>query len=692
MNYLKPLIIVFLFCFCVSQVDAIEKAHLRWLRKKPLIDSIVINIDGGSTFSKSEIKNRMYSREQSLWRKIKKDRRIKVQRESLGRDTLEIKYLYLTKGYLNIQVSETFHPLPKFQARNDKDKIDSIAMAMIWVNIQEGRKFQYGKMSLKGEYEAKFNWPLTKIMQKLKEGKPANHIEIQQIVFDLKTELANDGYPYSTVNYTFDTTAINNIVDITFYIQADSLVHFGNVQIEGINKYPEFVGIRELKLKTGEVYRRKAILDSQKRLFESGYFTFSQLTQSDSISDRLHPDFVLKVKERKPVFISTTAGAGQSELKDLLWDFNFGAGIRNVNFPKGKFFSGGSHRISVYADYSFTVPHRDKIELFTHRYRLRYTTPWTLGIRMPLSLTAEWEPSIQSQLGDYNIRKWSFSAKTQKWYGDEIFATAGLEYDNVKYSDFGPGFNTLANTVIDTLTGDTITIDELTILNDVSIRRKFFTTFRMDTRDNIFVPRVGQFTFFSAEVSGGILGGGDNYYKVEAAWSTYQPVWPGWIYAVRLKGGIAKEYGDSKEVPIDERLYLGGANTVRGFAETSLGPLQVIYDSTGVPIDTNVVGGNYSIIINNEFRWKTVQVLNVLPFGIGALFKKFPQWQSLFFDAGNGFKDSKEINLNQFAFSYGTGFQILSPAGPIRIDYARTLNTDRYDVDSRWHFTILYAF
>ena len=214
----------------------------------------------------------------------------------------------------------------------------------------------------------------------------------------------------------------------------------------------------------------------------------------------------------------------------------------------------------------------------------------------------------------------------------------------------------------------------------------------MDTRDNIFVPRNGQFTYISAEVSGGLLGGGDNYYKVEAAWSTYQPVWPGWIYAIRLKGGIVKEFSDSKDVPIDERLYLGGANTVRGFAETSLGPLQIRYDSTGAPIDTNFVGGNYSIIINNEFRWKTVQFFNVLPFGVGTLFKKFPQWQSVFFDAGNGFEESHEINLDQFAFSYGTGLQILSPAGPIRIDYARTLNTDRYDVDSRWHFTILYAF
>lgn len=668
MKKIFVLLIILLIPIVFQSAKAVDKAHLRWLRDKPLIDSIIVN--GNKSVPESEIRNRMYSRTTSLWRKIKKDRRIKVQRETFGRDTLEIKYLYLTKGFLNIKVGETFVPLDKFHKVKKRDN-DSIPMAMIWVNIEEGSQFNYGQHSLSGDFDKKFNWSLKKIIQKLKPDKPANPLEIHKVTFDMRTELANHGYPYSTISFTIDTLRENGRADISFHVDAGSLVHFGDITIEGLSHFPEYTGLRELKIKSGDEYSRKSILESQKRLFESGYFTFSQLTQSDSSDNRLQPDFTLKVRERKKWFVSAASGVGQSDVKDLQWDLNLGAGKRDIDFatipPK---FENAAHRFSVFADYSFSVGSDSR--LITHKYRMRYTTPWTFGIRMPLLLTFEIEPPIKSQVGDFTIQQWAFSAKTNKWFGEEIRTTAGLEYNNVK---------------LDT---NIIIPQEL---EDISIRRKLFTTFRLDSRDNIFLPSRGQLSELSVEYYGGFLGGDNNFYKIEAAWSTYQRIWPGWIYAIRLKGGIAKEFSVSQEVPIDEKLYLGGANTIRGFRENSLGPVRLELDSSGTVLDTNFVsvGANYTLVMNHEFRWKTIQVLNAFPL-IGSLFKKFPQWQSLFFDAGNGFTNSREIKLDEFAFSYGTGFQIISPAGPIRIDYARRIKTDRYDVDSRWHFTILYAF
>jgi outer membrane protein assembly factor BamA len=69
-----------------------------------------------------------------------------------------------------------------------------------------------------------------------------------------------------------------------------------------------------------------------------------------------------------------------------------------------------------------------------------------------------------------------------------------------------------------------------------------------------------------------------------------------------------------------------------------------------------------------------------------------PLWQSVFFDAGNGFAELRHVKPDRLAYAYGTGIQIISPVGPIRLDYARRLKTDRYDLGDRWHFTILYAF
>jgi outer membrane protein insertion porin family len=609
------------------------------MRDNPRIDSIVIN--GNEQISDGDIKDRMYSRKSNIWFNIKKDRRSRLQRESMERDTLEIKYLYITNGFLGIQIHEDFNIFGEDSS------------AMIWVNIHEGIKYHFGNTKLSGDYQKSLEGRLNKLRTIIKTEKPANLFVIRQVVFEMKTYMANQGYPYAIVTFDIDTVTARPQADITFNIKADSLVKFGQVDIEGIENYPDYVAQRELKIKPGATYSRQTIIESQRRLFESGYFTFIQLDQNKEGGDRLNPDFSLKIRERKPRFVSFMTGAGQSEVKDLLWDVSFGGGQRNFM---------GSRRISMNADYSFSLG--SDIRLIVQRYRFRYTEPWFAGLRFPINLTFEYEPPIQSQLQNFTIRKYGVAISSRKWYGEQLLVNTGLEYNNVEITDFELGDE-----------------DSLRQIEGISERRKLYFAIRSDTRDNIFLPSRGALIDFSADYFGGFLGGDNDFYRVEAAWSTYQVVWPGWTYAIRLKGGIAHEFGDTDLVPKEELLYLGGANTIRGFAENTLGPIRD---------DGSAEGANISFIFNQEFRWKTIQFLNI-PL-LKSLFRSLPQWQSIFMDIGNGFRNRREIKFENMAISYGTGFQIVSPAGPIRIDYARRIRTKRYEVDSRWHFTILYAF
>jgi len=159
------------------------------------------------------------------------------------------------------------------------------------------------------------------------------------------------------------------------------------------------------------------------------------------------------------------------------------------------------------------------------------------------------------------------------------------------------------------------------------------------------------------------------------------PVWPGWISATRVKLGLVEAFGRSDSLLTDDRLLLGGANTVRSFRENRLGPLDG---------DKNPRGAQYVFVFNQEFRWKTVQIFNKIP--LLDILAAFPLWQSVFVDVGNGFLEWGDIRPDRLAVAYGTGVQILSPAGPIRLDYAQRLETDSFDFAKRWHFTILYAF
>jgi outer membrane protein insertion porin family len=639
----------FVFCFAVCVVigwqaasaEVIDRTTLRWMRSKPPIESIVIT--GNNFFSASEVKKRMYSRERTLWSALKGDRRTRIQRETYGRDTLEIKYLYLSNGFLGVRVQE------RFQVR-EKD-----SAALIEVTIEEGRRYYYGDITVTGSFEPRFKRRFAGITSQLKKGEPINLFAVHQARFDMKTILANEGYPYATVSFDIDTANIASLTPITFHVESDSLVRFGQITIVGAERYPEYTIWRELKVKPGEIYRRSVIIDSQRRLFESGYFSTIRLDRAGELTDRFHPDFILRVRERKPRYVTIKTGAAQSKVRDLTWNFSAGYGKRNFL---------GSRRYDLLAHLSFSLGRETR--LLNHNYRLRFTEPWFLGVRMPLSLTARYDPGVKDPIQNYRIERWSLSLSTSKNFGLEIKTSLGAEYEEVNI--FG-------------IATDQVELRQQ-LEGDISVRRKLYGTFRRDSRDDIFIPRWGSLTDIAVEYFGGFLGGEDHFYKVSASWSSYQLVWPGWISATRFKLGLAQAFGESELVPVEDRFYLGGANTVRGFKENTLGPL---FDN-GAPR-----GANYIFVFNQEFRWRTLQVFRVIPL-LKELLKTFPLWQSVFIDIGNGFTDYKEFKFSSLAYSYGTGLQLVSPAGPIRIDYARRIKTDRIDFDERWHFTILYAF
>ncbi|HOP07378.1 MAG TPA: BamA/TamA family outer membrane protein [candidate division Zixibacteria bacterium] len=635
--------ILFTVCLLIisgaTAAQTVDRDQLRWIRSKPCIDEIVV--EGTEFYSPDDVTGRLYSRRSTVWATLKGGRRTRIQRETLGRDTLEVKYLYLTSGFLGVQVNE------RIEQRED-------STARVVVTVHEGRRFFYGEKTLKGDYDKKYGSTCWGIAQKLKTGKPVSYYDVNQAAFDMKTVFANNGYPYAKINFVFDTTAVDSTCPVTFLIEGDSLVRFGEIAVTGSEKYPEYTVFRESRMKEGEVYRRKDIISTQERLMESGYFSTINIGQSDSIMNRLNPDFTLRVRERKPKYMTITTGAGQSDVRDLEWDFQTVFGKRNLF---------GSRKLKASALWTFGQD--GGLRLLEHDYGLGYTEPWLLGIRMPVTLSLQWEPGVKDAERDFRIESWSASASTVKEFGQEYQVGTGFEYEGVRI--YG------------------VSEDEVQALKDeqdISVRRKIYIDFIRDSRDHIFIPRHGSYSSVSLEYFGGFMGGDDNFYRVEASWSVYQPVWPGWISATRFKFGRVEAFGSSDQVPINDRFYLGGANTIRGFRVNTLGPV----DSLG-----NIEKANFIAVFNQEFRWQTIQIHQQIPL-LKSLIGLWPLWQSVFFDAGNGYRHPYDIKWDNLALSYGTGIQIVSPVGPIRIDYARRIKTKTIDFDSRWHFTILYAF
>ncbi len=610
--------------------NAAHKKYQSWLAARPYISSIVIS--GNRFISDSKIKSQLFSRRNSFWQSLKTGSRNRVLRYTAHRDTLAIKYLYLTEGFLNVKINETF----------DISEMDS--SAIVRINIDEGSRYLVGRVTLTANDSLAFYDELRRTVSELKTGDPVDPIKISATVFDLKTIFANNGHPYAEVEQTLDTTTGPANVLITFKAREGPLVRFGRLNIKNLSNYHPSLVRREITFKEGELYSRERIIESQKRLYSTNLFNSINLDiDRDNINgsgsgtrDTL-PDFMFSAIERKPHFVSLRTGAGQDPQQDLVWDFSTAWGKRNI-------FRSRRAEISVQSRYIIFTQWRP----LSHRFQIRYTEPWFINLRMPLTLTARFEPGVRSQLLPYRVQRWSVSLSTRKEWSEGLYAVISGEYENVNI--YG-------------IEGE----EKEAIQDTIRVRRKFTVLLVRDTRIDKFVPGSGSFTTYLMQYVGGLLGGNDSFIKLEYSWARYQTAIGRAVYATRIKTGWVKEYGDAHSVPADDRFYLGGANSIRGFRENTIGPRDA---------DDINVGANAYAVFNQEIRF--------------PIYWRF--WGSVFTDMGNGWESFSEVNFDSILFSYGTGIQFLSPAGPIRLDYAHRMENGIYKEDSRFHITILYAF
>ncbi|MFH1700621.1 MAG: BamA/TamA family outer membrane protein [Candidatus Zixiibacteriota bacterium] len=630
-----------LFTFSESEAQVLSKEgrlFKSWMADNPYISEIII--DGNQFISDSKIRSKLFSRKNTFWQALKSGSRNRVLRYSINRDTLEIKYLYYREGFLNIGVDESV------------EMKASDSSAIVHINIDEGSRFLIGRVNFLANDSLVFLGELRKVANRLRTGDPVDPIKLNEIVFDLKTRFANNGYPYAIVETAIDSSAGSQNTNISITANEGQLVRFGEVFFDKLNYYSSGLAAREIAFEKGAIYSREQILKSQKQLYSTNLFNSISLSFVRPSSDQqvpvdsLNPDFLFSAVERKPHYVTVKTGASQDSLQDLTWDFSAAWGKRN--FWK-------SRRLEISASSRFVIFTDWRVVL--HRYQIRLIEPRFMKLRLPLTLTARFEPGVRSQVQPYRVQTSLLALSTRKEWSERLFAVISGEYESVNI--YG------------------VSKDEIEAIRqeeNISIRRKLTFILVRDSRLDKFVPKQGSFTTYYAQYVGGILGGDDSFLKLEFSWARYQKAIGSFIHATRIKGGWVKEMGKSTEVPTNDRFYLGGANTIRGFRENIIGP-RIDLEAYQFEDSTNI-GANTYLIFNQELRF--------------PILGKF--WGSVFADIGNAWGSFSDIDPDDLLFAYGAGFQYLSPAGPLRLDYAHHLENGIYAEDSRWHITILYAF
>jgi outer membrane protein insertion porin family len=167
-------------------------------------------------------------------------------------------------------------------------------------------------------------------------------------------------------------------------------------------------------------------------------------------------------------------------------------------------------------------------------------------------------------------------------------------------------------------------------------------TLSMDTRDDYYNPTKGGYHSISIQNAGGILGGDNYFVKTVADTSWFFPLPLKTVLNLRGKAGFVEPYS-GRAVPIYEKFYVGGLQTVRGFEYGMAGP----FDLNKEPL-----GGKKMVSFQSELLIPLASEI-----GLKA---------AIFWDVGKGFDKFKDIT--PLKTGVGVGIRWFSPFGPIHID------------------------
>jgi outer membrane protein insertion porin family len=188
-----------------------------------------------------------------------------------------------------------------------------------------------------------------------------------------------------------------------------------------------------------------------------------------------------------------------------------------------------------------------------------------------------------------------------------------------------------------------------------------------DTRDNVFLTRHGRRIIFTPHVAGGPLGGDVQTYGFDLVGSQYFLLPLDNILLLNAEVAEIDTWGSGDDVPIFDRLFLGGANDLRGFQFRDVSPR----DAQNQPI-----GGR-----------------SLARFTIEDTFPIIPKVRfAVFADTGFVNSNAYDFSINAEASDVGIGVRLDLPIGPVRIDYGFPIQGDQFGDSGQFNFNIGYQF
>ncbi|MGH9358767.1 MAG: POTRA domain-containing protein [Terriglobia bacterium] len=464
-------------------------------------------------------------------------------------------------------------------------------------------------------------------------------------------------------------------VDVTYLIQEGPQAFIQNVWIMGQQHTKTQLISRSANIQAGAPLSERKLLESESRLYDLGVFDWASVQPRRPVIHQTREPVLVKVHEAKRNSLS------------------YGVGLqvepRTGNIPSGTVALPGLPVIGLPSSFRVTqknfISPRGSIEYSRLNMRgraetgsaalllsrldqrgiLTYSDPRFRGLDWSSLFSVSGERTSENPL--FTARLANASFQLQREFGAGRTKTLQLRY--------GFSRTTLSNLLIPALV---LPQDRSIHLSTVS------ATFIHDTRDNPLNARHGVYQTLDFGVSPKFMGSTAGFARFLGQAAFYHPILPWLIWANDFRVGVAKPFSGSV-IPLSERFFSGGADSLRGFPTFGAGPQRTVpacSDPHNPATCVNIrvpVGGNELFIWNSEGRFPIP-----IKKGLGGV---------IFYDGGNVYGHIVIGNfLREYTNTVGFGLRYNTPVGPIRFDVGRNLEPVPGIKPTQFFITIGQAF
>lgn len=486
-------------------------------------------------------------------------------------------------------------------------------------NIEEGERYRLGTIDLTGDLiDGRAN-----LLTKVEVGKEEffSRKVLREDILRLTDLYADKGYAFAEITPQLDKDPLKKQVNLTLRIDQGKLIHINRINITGNTRTRDKVVRRDIELNENGIFNASQLKISHRQLQRLEFFEDVNISPEPTVDETLL-DINVEVKEKPTGKFSI--GAGYSSVDHLTF---MGEVSENNLFGRGQ-------RLALRANISGS----------SNQFNVDLTEPHLFDSKLLVGFNIyRWK----REYDDYTKNSNGGAARIGYPIWKKWMVNLSYGYDNTTLED------------VNLLTASREIINSM----DYHITSAVKTGVSRDTRDRQYASHSGSLNSLTLKYAGGPLGGDNSFTKVEGSSNWFLPASKTTTFHTQLS--VGQIFGNNQgNLPVFEKFYLGGINTIRGFDNGKISPID--------PLTGNRIGGDKMWYANLEYVFPIIKEQGLL--GV------------IFYDIGNVYEESWQFS--KYKHSTGAGIRWLSPMGPLRLEWG--LNLDPLDDEdkSNWEFSI----